>query len=378
MSNKRHAEVIGGGFAGLTMATALAQTGWSVRLHEKNDSLRDFGAGILLWRNALMSLEHLGAAKGIREAGMRPLTYNTSLNGKLVAEEMEGFPYWAIPRPKLHSLLVEAAVSAGVEVVTDSEAIKASPDGTVTFADGSELTADLIVGADGAGSNIRNSMSEFAQERQKYKDGVIRVLVPRPEEFKGEEWDRVIDYWTFEPDVMRVLYIPCNENEIYMGLMAETKNEAASALPLNSEVWVARFPHLAPLLRSAEHAEGYRHDSYQTNHVTPWSNGKVVLVGDAANAMCPALGQGASIAIVNAVELALTLQKNPDVNDALIEWEQNQREVTDLTQKISGEMAATRNMSNGGGFSADVIGIAAYRSPHLPAEIEDLYPLDYR
>src|SRR5690606_30557394 len=131
--------------------------------------------------------------------GLRPLTYDTDLNDSRVSSELADFPYWAIPRPRLHSLLVEAAQEAGVELVTGSETVGGTPDGRLQLADGSEVEADLVVGADGAGSNVRNSIEAFEQTRRKYQDGVARVLVPRSAAFQGEEWQRVIDFWTLEP-----------------------------------------------------------------------------------------------------------------------------------------------------------------------------------
>lgn len=376
MSNaQRRAEVAGAGFAGLTVATALAQQGWSVRVHEKNDSLRDFGAGILIWRNAMLSLEALGIADRIKEAGMVPETYETDLHGKRVSAELNGFPYWAIPRPKLHEILTNAAIEAGVELVTNSEVVSATTDGTITLKDGTVHRADLIVGSDGAGSAVRNSIPEFVQTRKRYRDGVVRVLVERPEEFRGEEWDRVVDHWTLEPDAMRILFIPCGPEELYMGFMAETSNERASQMPIDAEVWSERFPHLQRPIELASQAEGTRHDSYQTNHVSTWSAGKVALVGDSANAMCPALGQGASVGIVNAVEFALTLSQDEDLSSALSLWEQRQRAVTDTTQRISGEMAEKREMAKGSGFTPEVMEIAKYRSPSIPAEFEARFPI---
>src|SRR5882757_4629396 len=218
----RRAEVAGAGFAGLTVSTALAQRGWSVRLHEQNDSVRDFGAGIVMWRNAMLSLGVIGVAPSVREHGVRPDYYQTFLNGESVSLEVPGYPYWAITRPKLHSLLAEAARAAGVEIVTSSRAVGADPAGALLMADGSRLEADLVIGADGAGSAVRNSLGELAQQREKYEDGVCRVLIPRPEEFQGPEWNRTVDFWTLVPDAMRILFIPIGPDAIYMGMMATT------------------------------------------------------------------------------------------------------------------------------------------------------------
>jgi 2-methyl-3-hydroxypyridine 5-carboxylic acid dioxygenase len=351
----RHAEVAGGGFAGLAVSIALARKGWSVRLHEQNDQMRDFGAGILLWRNAMLALDVIGVADTIRAQGVLPDVYETHLNGTSVAEEIPGFPYWAITRPRLHALLVAAARDSGVELVTASRAIGADPSGALLLEDGTRLEADLVVAADGAGSVVRNSRPALVQERKKYADSVCRVLIPRPEEFQGPEWDRVIDFWTMEPDAMRILFITTGPDTIYMGMMATTGNERATRIPIDVEVWSERFPHLAKAVELAGKAEGGRHDAYQTNRVTPWSDGRLVLVGDSAHAMCPALGQGASVGIVNAVELAHTLDSHDDISEALAIWEKRQRAMTDAAQARSAYMAETRTMAKGNGFTPEVI-----------------------
>jgi 2-methyl-3-hydroxypyridine 5-carboxylic acid dioxygenase len=370
----RHAEVAGAGFAGLTVSTALALRGWTVRLHEQNENVRDFGAGILLWRNAMLALEAIGVAKAIRDNGVQPDYYETNLNGVSVSSELPGYPYWAITRPKLHSLLADAARASGVEIVTGSRAVGVDPAGMLLLEDGSRLKADLVIGADGAGSAVRNSLGDLAQERKKYSDGVCRVLIPRPEEFRGEQWDRVIDFWTFEPSSMRILFIPTGPETLYLGMIAET-NTRASRIPIDVEVWSQRFPHLAPIIELAGKAEGGRHDSYQTNRVTPWSTGRAVLVGDAAHAMCPALGQGAGVGIVNAVDLAYALDQYDDLSEALAVWEKRERQMTDDAQSRSAYMAETRTLAKGNGFTPQLLETANFVSAAVSPELEALYPV---
>jgi 2-methyl-3-hydroxypyridine 5-carboxylic acid dioxygenase len=371
----RHAEIAGGGFAGLTMSIALARKGWSVRLHEQNDQLRDFGAGILLWRNAMLALDVIGVADTIRAQGVLPDVYETHLNGTSVAAEIPGFPYWAITRPRLHALLADAARDSGVELVTASRATGADPAGALLLADGTRLEADLVVAADGAGSAVRNSLPAFVQERKRYSDGVCRVLIPRPAEFRDPQWDRVIDFWTLEPDAMRILFITTGPDTIYLGMMATTDNERASRIPIDVEVWSERFPHLASAIELAGKAEGGRHDPYQTNRVTPWSAGRVALVGDSAHAMCPALGQGASVGMVNAVELAHALDQSDDISQALNAWEARERAMTDAAQARSAYMAETRTMAKGNGFTPEVMETAYFELSAASQETLARYPV---
>jgi 2-methyl-3-hydroxypyridine 5-carboxylic acid dioxygenase len=371
----RHAEVAGAGFAGLTVSTALAQRGWSVRLHEQNDTVRDFGAGIVMWRNAMLALEVIGVAQAVRENGVQPDYYQTFRNGESVSLEVPGYPYWAITRPKLHALLADAARAAGVEIVTSSPVAGADPAGALLMADGSRLEADLAIGTDGAGSAVRDSLGDLAQERKKYSDGVCRVLIPRPELARGPEWNRVLDFWTLEPDAMRILYHPMGPDQLYIAFMAETKNERASAIPVDVEVWSERFPHLVPIIELAGQAAGGRHDNYQTTRVTPWSTGRAALVGDAAHAMCPALGQGAGVGMVNAVDLAYALDQYDSIPEALAAWEKRERQMTDDVQARSAHMAETRNMAKGNNWTPRLLETANYVSAAVTPEMEARYPV---
>jgi len=296
-----------------------------------------------------------------------PDFYETQLNGRLVSRELPGYPYWAMTRPRLHRTLAEAARAAGVEIVTGSQITGADPRGCLLRADGTAVKADLVVGSDGAGSAVRQSLS-LAEERRRYRDGVVRVLIPRPAAFTGGQWDSMID-------VMRVLYVPTGPESIYLGFMAETSNEVASRIPIDTGIWSARFPHLAPLVELAALAEGGRHDSYQTNRVTPWWRERAVLVGDSAHAMCPALAQGAGVGIVNAVDLALALDQFPVIEEALAAWERRQRGITDLAQSQTAHMAETRSFAQGNGWTRERLRTANYVAAGITEQMQADYPV---
>jgi 2-methyl-3-hydroxypyridine 5-carboxylic acid dioxygenase len=357
----RHAEIAGAGFAGLAAGIALRQRGWTVRIHERGSELRDFGAGIMIWRNGMLALEALGVGDAIRTRAHRPPFYETRRNHETVSLELGGYPYFTMTRPHLHRTLAEAALVNGVEIVLDSPVAGASPGGVLTLGDGTTLEADLIVGADGAGSQVRDSLA-LDEERERYIDGVVRLLVARPESFQGAEWDRIIDFWTFEPDVMRILYVPCGKDDLYVAFMAETENVRASRVPIDAEVWQERFPMLADVIARAARVDAGRHDSYQTRKVTPWSSGQVAIVGDAAHAMCPSVAQGACSAFVNSLALAVALEEHPSIPEALSAWESRERGLTDRTQIRTAYMAKTRSFSKGNQWNDDLL----ETSRHIP------------
>lgn len=357
----RRVEIAGGGFAGLTAAIALRQSGWDVRLHEKAEELRAFGAGIYLWYNGLRVLEAVDALEPVLQGSHTPPVYETWMQNKSVSREtFNGLPWRVMTRAHLHGALVDRARAVGVDIRADSEVVSADPAGRLTLHTGEVIEADLIVGADGVGSKVRDSIG-FEQERWSSVDGIIRLIVPRLKERLGDgEWDNTIDMWNLSPRVQRILYSPCNRQELYLGFMAPAADPRGSRVPLDLEVWVEMFPFLEPCLVEAAKLQTARYDKYQTNKLDSWHRGKVALVGDAAHAMCPALAQGAGCSMVNALSLAQDLGVAASVEDALDAWEKRIRPITDRCQAISGDYAANRALSRGNMFTPAALEAACY------------------
>lgn len=360
-SRTRRAEVAGAGFAGLTAAIALRQNGWDVTLHEKSSELRAFGAGIYLWHNGLRVLEGVGALDEVLQGSHTPPTYETWMHNKSISKEtFNGLPWRIMTRSHLHNALVDRARAVGVDIRANSEAVAADPRGRLTLQSGEEREADLIVGADGVTSKVRDSIG-FKQERWGSKDGIIRLIVPRKKAELGHgEWDNTIDMWNFWPRVQRILYSPCNKDELYLGLMAPSDDPRGSRVPLDLEVWVEMFPFLEPCLVEAAKLQAARYDKYETTKLDSWTRGKVALVGDAAHAMCPAIAQGAGCAMVNAFSLAQDVEADGSVEDALTAWEKRVRPITDRTQAISADYAANRSLSKGNMFTPAALEAARY------------------
>ncbi|HWM83739.1 MAG TPA: NAD(P)/FAD-dependent oxidoreductase [Pseudolabrys sp.] len=357
----QHAEIAGAGFAGLTAAVALRQRGWSVRLHEKGPELRAFGAGIYLWHNGLRVLEGIGALEDVLNGSHTPPVYETWMHNKSVSREtFNGLPWRIMTRQHLHNAIANKALAEGVEIVVNSEVVAADPSGRITLASGEVREADLVIGADGVGSKVRDSIG-FAQDRWISKDGLIRLLVPRKKKELGHgEWDNTIDMWNFWPRVQRILYSPCNDDELYLGFMAPADDPNGSRVPLKLESWVDMFPFLEPVLVEAAKHQTARYDRYETTKLDTWTRGRVAIIGDAAHAMCPAIAQGAGCAMVNAYSLARELEEIPDVEDGIRAWEKRMRPLTDRCQEITGEYAANRSLSLGNQFTARALETARY------------------
>src|SRR5262249_29264299 len=105
-----------------------------------------------------------------------------------------------------------------------------------------------------------------------------------------------------------------------------------------------------------------RYDMYQTTHLDTWSVGRVAIIGDAAHAMPPTIGQGAGLAMMNALGLAVALETAPSVEDALKIWEKTERPLTEHTQNYATNLAKTRKLAEGHSWDDDALRAAR----HIP------------
>ena len=110
-------------------------------------------------------------------------------------------------------------------------------------------------------------------------------------------------------------------------------DEEGKEIPVNREAWKRWFPHLAPLIGRIRAAG--RYDRFEYIKLKRWSAGKVAVIGDAAHAIPPNIGQGGGCAMMNALSLAVYLDRDHDTASALATWEGNERAITDHTQRIS-------------------------------------------
>jgi len=324
---KGRAEIVGGGFAGLTAACALAQRGWRVRLHERADRLRTAGAGINVYQNGLRVLEAVGAAEETLRDGARHLTRETrDQDDRLLSTHPWNIPVYGVLRQRMIDALAAAARRAGAEIVNSSEGISATPDGELTLSSGEKVNADLIVAADGVNSRIRDGLDLVAHRRY-LPDGAIRVLIPKLDPSEASD-GRTIEYWSGN---RRFLYNPCDTQQLYLAMTMLHEDVDARALPLKKPVWKKSFPHLARLIDRI--GEG-RYDRFEYIRLKRWSSGRVAVIGDAAHAIPPNIGQGAGCAMMNALALAVHLEKN-EIIPALERWEEKERPLTNHTQRIS-------------------------------------------
>lgn len=323
-----HVEIAGGGIAGLATGIMLARRGWSVRIHERNDAIREVGAGIFLRRNTLRVLDVLGVVDEIKAQGMHLERgrYRDGVTGTLIHDRAggEGTAMWICPRESVVQALESKAREAGAEIVTNSKVVKAHPSGVLTTSKG-EFSADLVVGADGIFSAVRDSLN-LTKSTQRLPSVVTRYLVPSndiaPEPYTTMWWS----------GRRRIGVAPTGEELTYIYMVCHETDLQASALPVDIAAWSESFPMLAdklPLLEGVPAIQNH----YRIVTCNAWSSGRVAIVGDAAHGLPPLLGQGAGLALSNANALAASVGNDPTgIPEDLMRWERQFRPISDKTQ----------------------------------------------
>jgi 2-polyprenyl-6-methoxyphenol hydroxylase-like FAD-dependent oxidoreductase len=323
----RHAEIAGAGLGGLATSIALAQRGWTVRVHERSDTLRMFGAGIWLWENGLRSLAALGVEEqATRRARRIETLVAKDQHGRQLMHRTFGEKDRMVlpPRADLYDALIARAEALDVEIRTNSQAVAARPDGELELDGGKTLQADLVIAADGVFSRVRESL--LLTRRVDYLDeGYTRLLIPRRDEDPPTE---ITEYWSGS---RRLLYDPCTDDLNYVCLCCNVDDERGRQVPVDKKTWLESFPDLAGIIERID--EVGRWDRAMRVTCRDWSRGYVAVVGDAAHGQPPNLGQGANLTFQNALSLAYYLDESDVIPAALTNWELKERPLTDHVQK---------------------------------------------
>src|SRR5207244_18831 len=230
---------------GLTAAAALAQRGWSVRVHERAPHLRDIGVGTSIWKNGHRTLAAIGALDEVLRCGTkiaRSELYDERGNMLRLQEfDDEDDRALVVLRVDLHQSLVNAARRSGVEIVTSSPALAADPEGALIMESGQRFAADLVLGCDGYYSSIRDSL-ELAEEVGFVTDAYIgRITVPRQ---NRQRFETIQEYWA---GTRACGVLSCGHvNYLFLSAPEDCPHnpEEVRARSLYTPAWIEAFPFL--------------------------------------------------------------------------------------------------------------------------------------
>lgn len=344
--------VIGGGIGGLTAAIALRRANIGVEVWERAPAIREVGAGVSLWANAVKALDQIGAGDALRNqgekqgsGGLRTQAGITLSQVSLVElEKICGAPTVFIHRAELVALLHEMAGSDCVRLGAELASFEQTSNGvTALFADGRETRGDLLIGADGLRSRVRQTL--FPGSKPRYAGytclrAITKFPHPSHNAWWGESWGRGVRFGLAPMHGERICWWAvwnAPEGEICDPALRKQK-----ALEL-AEGW---HSPLAEVIKSTDPAVVIQNDIFDISPLKKWSVGRVTLLGDAAHAMQPNLGQGACQAIEDAVVLAKCLREHTEPSEALSAYERRRlahanRAITDSDR--FGRMAQWEN-----------------------------------
>lgn len=357
--------IVGAGMSGLTLGVALKRAGIHCEIVEIRTTLSEPGLGISLQGPALRALQSVGMADGCIRRGFgysyfKACDAQGNVTGTVDLPRLLGPDYPAtvgILRQSVHEVLADGLAELKVPIrlgttVTDIDDNGRAVD--VTFTDGTSGRFDLVIGADGANSKVRERL--FGTELQPRYTGQMnwRAMVSRPPEVQGR-------YSYFGP-TNKSGFNPISQTQMYI--------YALQNVPVRPRWPDAELPgRLRTLLAEFGGALGRAREEVTTPEQIvcrpvfslilppPWHRGRLLVLGDAAHATTPQLASGASIAIEDTVVLARLLASDMTLDAALEDFTKRRYERCKMivdNSELLGEWEKDPGAPN-----QDVVGVVA-------------------
>jgi salicylate hydroxylase len=343
--------IAGAGIGGLTAALALRQAGVDPHVYEQASVLREVGAGVAISPNAVKVLHRLGLAEALRSVGvvsdsMDSRDWQTgALLGRVpladAAVERWGAPFYHLHRADLHDALRAALGDQHITLGARCVAVEQHNNGvTARFADGDEATGDLLIGADGIHSIVREYVA--GPDRPIWSRQISwRGLAPAT---VGHEVGLEVRHHSFwGPRKIFVCFY------VSAGRLVNWVGNTQSDEDWHEESWSARgdrdevlrlfagwHPEVQALIAGTEQV--FKWALFDRPPLENWTRGRVTLLGDAAHPMLPYMAQGASQSIEDAFILASCLAADREhPQRAIEEYAARRRDRTDSVQAASRE-----------------------------------------
>ncbi|MBN9051080.1 MAG: FAD-dependent monooxygenase [Rhizobiales bacterium] len=367
----------GGGVGGMAAAIALRQSGHDVTVFEQASSFQRVGADINLTPNSVRALDGLGIVPALKQTAARPThrisrTWDTGeetsrLEMADAAERSYGAPQLTIHRADLLKALRDRLPVEMIKLGTKVTGVTPGADNaTVTFADGSTQTFDVVIGADGIHSPTRTAL--FGPEHPTFSGLVSYRSVVDRNKLSIPNLDAFTKWWGPTSD-LQIVTFPLNRgSETFVFATTSQPDWTAESWTMPGDVNELRraYRNFHPEARALLDActETMKSALYVRDPLPQWSVGHVTLLGDACHPMTPFMAQGAAMAIEDAILLGRSLKgvDKAGVRAALKRYEEARK---DRTAKVQVGSRGNEWLKQGG--TADwVYGYDSWTVP-LPA-----------
>ena len=325
--------IVGGGIGGLATANAMLNKGFNVRVYERTRVLQPIGAGLSLTPNGLNSLEAIrpGIVQLLKQAGsplhklvLKRSTGETILSKPIEIEQQYGQPMLNIQWSKLQAILASTLPPETICLDRRCVGLEQSEDGlSVYFSDGTVIQPDLLIGADGVNSVVRQNL---------IGDGF-------PNFAERVSWRAVIKYdhkllspntatLVTAPDGKNCFLIDVGEGYTFWSASMRSSDDFVNRRDTDAKTrvlerfaqWAEPVGEIIAATPAEDIVERPLCDRVPLQH---WSKGRVTLLGDAAHPVVPSLGQGANMAFEDAYELAECLDRAPNTAAAFADYERS-------------------------------------------------------
>ncbi len=346
--------IAGAGLGGMAAAACLLMDGHDVEVFEQARELGEIGAGIQISANAMHVLRHIGVDAELAEQAVRPEAYTFCMGdtGEFVQsfalsvehEQAHGAPYFHVHRADLHAILVRRvlALKPGcIHLGRRLASYEETSDGvTAVFSDGLRATGDLLVGADGLKSIVRQQMR--GSDNPVYTgDSVWRAMVPASKVAK--EFDIVEQKLWMMPGGHAIAYFIRNCTIVNFGLVKKkpktgeeswTTRRPWEELKADVEGW---HPAVQAIVDAADKDACFLWALHIREPKSDWSTDRVTALGDSVHATLPYLAQGAAMAFEDAAVLTRALRQEASIAGALQCYQRNRYERTGRVVRESSE-----------------------------------------
>lgn len=352
--------IIGGGIGGVALALSLQQRGIDAHLFERAAAFGEIGAGVQMTPNAVKVLEALGLAEDLHAVGFLPeamVGWDWSKGQKLFRTPLKGVckdlfdaDFYHVHRADLHTILTKNIDRSKVTFGVACTGVEQTGDQAIAhFSDGSSFTADLIVGADGIHSVVRDTL--WGKTPATFTGHMCwRALVPvenHPLPFVTPDasfWmgpnSHIVNYYVKGGAAVNIVAVKESAEWV-----TESWTEPSSRAELLAafEGW---HEDIINLFKMTDDATTFKWGLFDRDPMAQWSKGAVTLLGDAAHPMLPFLSQGAAMALEDAWVLATALDHFAERDDALTAYEAERRPRTARVQLEARERGKTYHLSS--------------------------------